>query len=427
MVPPPITEDFYMILEVDKAATTEFITQSYKRLARKLHPDRNHARNATEAFQLLGKAYETLKDETKRRNYDLIYPSIKKTQPVPQSAQVPRPPPTSNSQPEGSNEGAQIASILKSKQARRMQWLIKRNVFDSSIFEINRNIRRLEQEIKTLVSVAAAVEAEEAQSKSWGTWLLSPIYKKAKPTEEEKALKERHKQERKIEMDMKERRLEVKKKELGEQERLLKNGQAEIDAADRTDDLRIRRLQDVINARMAKEREAREKAQREEAARVRKQEQEKWEKAQQEDAARVWKKMQEKWAREAREAAEELKKKIRREEQAKEREKAEARKRQEEQAAEQKRREEQARRARDFSFYNDQDSPFFSAASVCLHDGWWPKVQGRTPCPKCYEVWTYLLQCPGCDMKACPRCQAAIRPRRRNRPPPPRVDYDYFD
>ncbi|KAJ3573532.1 hypothetical protein NPX13_g4665 [Xylaria arbuscula] len=334
MVPPPITEDFYMILEVDKAATTEFITQSYKRLARKLHPDRNHDRNATAAFQLvcikvhpppghgavkcswyaeaiaqkLGKAYETLKDETKRRNYDLIYPSIKKTRPVPQSAQVPRPPPTSSSQPQGSNEGAQIASILKSKQARQMQWLIKKNVFDSSIFEINRNIRRLEQEIKTLVSVAAAVEAEEAKSKSWGTWLLSPIYKKAQPTEEEKALKERHKQERRIEMDMKERRLEAKKKELAEQERLLRNSQAEMDAADRTDDLRIRKLQDVIDARIAKEREVREKAQREEAARVRKQEQEKWEKAQQEDAARVWKKMQEKWAREEREAAEELKK-----------------------------------------------------------------------------------------------------------------------
>jgi DnaJ-class molecular chaperone len=53
MVPPPITEDFYMILEVDKTATTGLIAQSYKRLALKLHPDRNHHCNATAAFQLV--------------------------------------------------------------------------------------------------------------------------------------------------------------------------------------------------------------------------------------------------------------------------------------------------------------------------------------------------------------------------------------
>ena len=65
--------------------------------------------------------------------------------------------------------------------------------------------------------------------------------------------------------------------------------------------------------------------------------------------------------------------------------------------------------------------------SICRHDGWWSKVQGRTECPKCDEIWTYLLQCPGCQMKACPRYQAAIRPRilrnaaRTNRRTPPRV------
>jgi hypothetical protein len=33
-------------------------------------------------------------------------------------------------------------------------------------------------------------------------------------------------------------------------------------------------------------------------------------------------------------------------------------------------------------------------------------------CPECSEFWTYLLQCPNCQMKACPRCQGAIRRRR---------------
>ncbi|KAI3322864.1 DnaJ domain-containing protein [Xylariaceae sp. AK1471] len=391
MVPPPITEDFYMILEVDKTATTGLIAQSYKRLALKLHPDRNHHCNATAAFQLLGKAYETLKDETKRRDYDLIYPSIRQTQPSPQGTQTPRPPPTSGAQPGGSNEVAQIATILKSKHERRAQWWTKKNVFECSVFELHREIWRLEQEIKTLVGIAAAVGAEEAWSKSWGAWFLSPIYKQAQLTDEDKARKERQNQERRIETDMKERRLEVKKKDLEKQERLFKNGQGETDTADRTDDLRIRRLQDVIDARLAREREAREKTQREEMARIRKQKQEQFEK-----------------------------------------ERAEAQKRHEEQqAADKKWREEQAKRAQHSSFDNDQDWPFFSAAGVCLHDDWWLKVQGRTSCPKCCEIWTYLLQCPGCQMKACPKCQAAMRPRRNRQPAPRRgrsgVDYDYFD
>ena len=230
----------------------------------------------------------------------------------------------------------------------------------------------MEHEIKTLADIAAAVGAEEAWSKSWKAWLLSPVYKQAQLTDEDKARKERENQERRIEIDMKERRLEAKKKELEKQESLLKSGQAEIDTADRTDDLRVRKLQDVIDARLAREREAREKAQYEEKA-------------------RIWRQKQE---------------------------------------ADQKRREEQAKRAQNSSF--DYDGPFFSAATACIHDGWWSKVQGRTSCPKCSEIWTYLLQCPGCQMKACPKCQATIRPRRRSRQTPLKqgrsgAGYDYSD
>ncbi|KAK5626289.1 hypothetical protein RRF57_002004 [Xylaria bambusicola] len=354
---------------------------------------------------VLGKAYETLKDETKRRDYDSIYPSIRQTQPGPQRAQTPPPPPASTSQPKRSNEEAQIATILKSKQDRRAQWWPKKNIFESLIFEMHREIRRLEQEIKTLVDMAATVKAEEAWDKSWRAWILSPIYKQAQLTDEDKARKERQNQERRIEIDMKERRLEVKKKELEKQERLLKNGQAEIDCADQNDDLRVRRLRDVIDARLAREREAREKAR-------------------QEELARIWKKKQEEREKQEREAAEKRKQQF-------EKEMAEAQKRYEDQrAAAQKWREEQAKKAQQSSF--DYDQPFPSAAGACLHDGWWPKVQGRTSCPKCHVIWTYLLQCPGCQMKACPKCQATIRPRRRNRQPPPRpersgADYDYSD
>ena len=53
MAPTPITEDFYKVLEVEQNATLELITQSYRRLARKLHPDRNSEHDATASFQLV--------------------------------------------------------------------------------------------------------------------------------------------------------------------------------------------------------------------------------------------------------------------------------------------------------------------------------------------------------------------------------------
>ena len=53
MAPPSITEDYYMILEVEKTALLQQITTSYRRLALKLHPDRNPSTkdDATEQFQ----------------------------------------------------------------------------------------------------------------------------------------------------------------------------------------------------------------------------------------------------------------------------------------------------------------------------------------------------------------------------------------
>ncbi|KAI4279281.1 MAG: hypothetical protein L6R38_005075 [Xanthoria sp. 2 TBL-2021] len=144
MVPPPITDDYYMVLEVKQIATLELIIKSYKRLALKLHPDRNSKLDATEAFQLLGRAYETLKDENKRQAYDLIDPSLTRRPFSPQTTQKPRPPPASTPQSEALNEAAQLASLQKSKQERGAKWRIKKNAFDSSTFELQRGIRHLE-------------------------------------------------------------------------------------------------------------------------------------------------------------------------------------------------------------------------------------------------------------------------------------------
>ncbi|KAI0439894.1 DnaJ domain-containing protein [Xylaria telfairii] len=407
MAPVPITKDFYMILEVDQTATIEVISRAYKRLALKHHPDRNAHRDTTAAFQLLGEAYETLKDEIKRRAYDLIYPSIRRCHTTPQTS---CPPPTSEPRSGISSEASQINNLEKAKQDRRAQWETRKKIFESSIFELQRDIRRFENEISALELITADEAAQEARDNGWGAWLLSPIYKRAQVSEEEKARKERQKQERRIQKDMKERRLYSKREDLKKQNTLLRTGEAEVDSADNVDNWKIRSLQTKIREREAQERqvrearearekaqrEARERAQREEAARVRKREQEEQERALREKMMRIRKEEQEKQEKRQREAAEERKRQAA--------EAAAARRRQEEQAS-----------ARFGYSFDDEGLRHFSATGACVHDGWWPKLQGRTACPKCHVTWNYLLKCPGCNMKACPKCQAEIRPRRTRR------------
>ncbi|KAG4438209.1 hypothetical protein IFR05_006306 [Cadophora sp. M221] len=418
MAPATITEDYYMVLEVEQTAAPELIIRSYKRLALKLHPDRNARHDATEAFQLqtskLGRAYATLKDESKRRDYDFIYPSITRSRPSPQPTQTPRPPPASTSQSEGLSEAAQIAALQKSKQERGARWWTKKNALDSSIFELQRDIRRLEQEIKNLDGIVAAEAAQEAWKNSWGSWLLSPIYKKAEDSGEETARKDRERQERKIEKDMKERRLGLKEADLKGAEEVLRKAKEEIDAADLVENGKIRVIQDRIRARETWERQERERAERERIA-------------------KIWKQQQEQREKREREAAEAFRK-----QQAEER------------AAEQKRQEEfvrnwqkiiddEARKSREQYAHLNRPEYLFTAEGstrqastlTCQHNGWWPKVQGRTVCPDCSVIWTYLLKCPGCGMKACPKCQAAIRQRRNaartnRRAPSPDFFYDDY-
>lgn len=60
----------YDILEVKKDSSPEEIKISYRKLAIKFHPDKNHMMDTTEIFQEISNAYDELGDPEKRRRYD---------------------------------------------------------------------------------------------------------------------------------------------------------------------------------------------------------------------------------------------------------------------------------------------------------------------------------------------------------------------
>ncbi len=65
-----MAEDLYAILEVGRDASDSEIKRSYRRLARKYHPDVNKDPGAEVTFKKIQKSYDILSDVSKKTQYD---------------------------------------------------------------------------------------------------------------------------------------------------------------------------------------------------------------------------------------------------------------------------------------------------------------------------------------------------------------------
>jgi curved DNA-binding protein len=65
-------KDYYEVLGLERKATQEEVKRTYRKLARKFHPDINKDPTAEARFKEIGEAYEVLGDAEKRAAYDQL-------------------------------------------------------------------------------------------------------------------------------------------------------------------------------------------------------------------------------------------------------------------------------------------------------------------------------------------------------------------
>lgn len=65
-------KDYYEILGLEKACNVEDVKKAYRKLSLKVHPDKNKAPGAEEAFKMVSRAFQCLSNDEARKKYDLV-------------------------------------------------------------------------------------------------------------------------------------------------------------------------------------------------------------------------------------------------------------------------------------------------------------------------------------------------------------------
>ncbi|KAK4786121.1 hypothetical protein SAY86_002810 [Trapa natans] len=64
-------KDYYEILGLEKNCSEDDVKKAYRKLSLKVHPDKNKAPGAEEAFKIVSRAFQCLSNEESRKKYDL--------------------------------------------------------------------------------------------------------------------------------------------------------------------------------------------------------------------------------------------------------------------------------------------------------------------------------------------------------------------
>ena len=115
---------YYAILEVSERASFQEIKRSYRKLARKYHPDRNAASGAEETIKKINQAFEVLSNREKRRQYDS---DILLTEFVPNNQEQ-----TPNDLHESSSVGSQNSSVGYFKHSNKFWNRASNNATDNT-------------------------------------------------------------------------------------------------------------------------------------------------------------------------------------------------------------------------------------------------------------------------------------------------------
>ena len=341
----------------------------------------------------LQNAYDTISDPDKRRVYNLRWPGIRDSQRAQQESQ--------KQQAEAAQAERKTAAEARTKkqeednarQERLRNLESARGKYDGDIFELARAIRKLAADLQRLKDQDDEDIRKEKERNSWWTYLSSPLYGKAEETDEQKQQRETKRLDRQASRRIRGSELAEKEARMQRLQDALRGVNVRIAAEKKRAEDEKRRAEEETRARRMKaEQEARDRAMKEAWERMVKEQKERDERA-----AKAAEALRE--AREAREALERARAAA-----AEERRRKEA----EEQRAQALRRaDEAARKARQA---RDEWSGLAAKKSTCRHEGWWPKVEGKMVCGKCFALQSrFALKCPGCGMLACANCQKVLR------------------
>lgn len=352
----------------------------------------------------LQNAYETISDPEKRREYDLRWSGIRDSLRTQQESEKRQAEAAQAEQKRAAEARAKKQEEEKARQECLQSLEQSRSVYHRDIFEISWRIRKLAADLKILKDQDDEDVRKEKERNGWWTYVTSPIYGQVKETDEQKQERETKYYDRLASQRIKGSELAEKEARLKTLQNALRSVNDRIAAEKKTvEDEQMRIEREARARRLKAEQEAREREMRERWERIqRKQAELEREQAERAAAARE--------AREAREAQ------AAREARERARVAAEILREVEEQAQAMRTAREAARKAREKeeSEWSGLKTPTErTTETTCLHEGWWPKKEGRQVCAMCRDVQKrFALRCPGCGLIACAACQKDLRSAR---------------